>query len=108
MGEPVGATSPLRCSKLATYALQPAFPCRSHHLLEDHGSPSGLSHRWGGGITEAQVNGGLTWAFGEPPSGFEPETYALRARQSVPLGLPDRPRFPRSSRSEGMHPSRAP
>jgi len=35
----------------------------------------------------------------EPPSGFEPETYALRARQTVPLGCPDHPSFHRSSSS---------
>ncbi|MEE1763536.1 hypothetical protein [Streptomyces sp. SP18BB07] len=28
--------------------------------------------------TKAQVTDYVTWAFSEPPSGFEPETYALR------------------------------
>ncbi len=31
---------------------------------------------------KAQVTGYVTWAFSEPPSGFEPETYALRVRCS--------------------------
>lgn len=35
--------------------------------------------------TKPQVSGYLTWGFSEPPSGFEPETYALRVRCSGQL-----------------------
>ncbi len=31
---------------------------------------------------KTQVRGYLTWVLSEPPSGFEPETYALRVRCS--------------------------
>jgi hypothetical protein len=37
------------------------------------------------GKQKAQVSEYLTWALGEPPSGFEPETYALRVRCSGQL-----------------------
>ena len=39
----------------------------------------------------------------EPPSGFEPETHALRARQSVSLGFTYTPHLARLCRSTAMH-----
>jgi hypothetical protein len=51
---------------------------------------------------KAQVNGGLTWAFWEPPSGFEPETYASRDRERSCCVVPGRAVCCRSSWSEHM------
>ncbi len=75
----VDGTCWLYCGQRWTRVLWigPAGVATSRHL--------GRATRHAPGNRKPQVTGYVTWGSSEPPSGFEPETYALRVRCSGQL-----------------------